>query len=393
VTSGKDGLAAAPSLARHIAAKTCPKLHGTIRDVAWRELDSTPAIAAWDALAQTASEPNPFYESWYLLPSLRALDPDGTVSILRFEHSGELLGLLPVRRERRYYGRPIAHIGNWLHPNCFLGTPLVARGMERSFWQALLGWADIRPGGALFLHLANLPLGGRLETTLREVAAGQHRRAALVHRQERAMLCSELAPDAYWQAALNAKKRKELRRQHARLSELGTLAVERRDDAAGIAAWIETFLALEAAGWKGRAGSALAAHADTAELFRGVLAGAAQRGRLQRLALTLDGKPIAMLASLLAPPQAFAYKTCFDEAYAAFSPGVLLQRENLALLERDDISQCDSCAAAGHPMIDHVWRERRAIGRLSLAIGGPLRRRLFGILARVELARTAMPRD
>ena len=32
-------------------------------------------LARWDGLALTAAEPNPFYESWYLLPSLRLFDP------------------------------------------------------------------------------------------------------------------------------------------------------------------------------------------------------------------------------------------------------------------------------------------------------------------------------
>jgi CelD/BcsL family acetyltransferase involved in cellulose biosynthesis len=307
--------------------------------------------------------------------------------LLRFEVDGEWLGLLPIRRERRYYGRPIPHLGNWVHPNCFLGAPLVAQGMERDFWRVLLAWADAKPGLALFLHLSHFPLGSALDTGLRDVLAEQQRHEALVHHEERALLSSDLSPDDYWQEALNGKKRKELRRQHSRLAELGTLAVERRDDDVGIAVWTENFLALEAAGWKGRAGSALAARPSTAALFSDALAGAAPRGRLERLSLTLDGEPIAMLASFLTPPYGFSYKTCFDEAYARFSPGVLLQRENLAMLERDDIVACDSCAAADHPMIDHIWRERRAIGRLSIAIGGPLRRALFGALARAELAR------
>ena len=82
-----------------------------------------------------------------------------------------------------------------------------------------------------------------------------------------------------------------------------------------------------------------------------------------------------------------AIKTAFDERFARFSPGVLLQRENLAILERPDIAWTDSCAAADHPMIDHIWRERRAIARLSIAIGGPLRRMLFACLVAAELRR------
>ena len=60
-----------------------------------------------------------------------------------------------------------------------------------------------------------------------------------------------------------------------------------------------------------------------------------------------------MLATFLTPPGAFSFKTTFDEAFARFSPGVLLQRENLELLARPSIEWTDSCADMDHPMIDH----------------------------------------
>ena len=198
------------------------------------------------------------------------------------------------------------------------------------------------------------------------------------------MLASDLAPEAYLDAALTGKKRKELRRQHKRLSEEGALQFERREGTESIAEWIEAFLWLEASGWKGKAGSAMAKQGDTTRLFTAALKGAAERGRLERLTLSLDGSPIAMLANFIAPPGSFAFKTAFDERYARFSPGVLLQRENLALLERAGIEWADSCASADHPMIDHVWRERRAIGRVNIGIGGGLRRAAFRLIALAE---------
>lgn len=351
----------------------------------WR--DCADDIAAWDALATRAAEPNPFFESWYLLPALRAFDPAGDVRILRFEHEGKLAGLMPLVRQKRYYRRPAPNLANWLHANCFLGAPLVSRGAEAPFWQALLCWADRHTGASLFLHLRDLPLQGRLFEALKAALAADERHAVLVHREERALLASDLSPDAYLESAMSGKKRKELRRQFARLSEAGALAVDRRLDDADLAAWIDRFLTLESAGWKGQEGSALACSPLTAGLFRESLSGAAQRGRLERLTLTLDGQPIAMLATFVTPPGAFSYKTAFDESFARFSPGVLLQRENLAMLARDDVAWTDSCAAADHPMIDHIWRERRPIGRVSIAIGGALRRTAFSWLAKAELAR------
>ncbi|MFO1254271.1 MAG: GNAT family N-acetyltransferase [Sphingomonadaceae bacterium] len=360
---------------------------GRVRAVSWQALEAPETRLAWDALAELAAEPNPFHESWYLLPALRALDLAGSVKVLCFEAGGELAGLLPVRHERRYYRWPIPQLCNWIHGNCFQGAPLVARGLEREFWRALLDWADAHAGTGLFLHLAQVPLEGPLHEALQAVLAEQGRLAALVHREERAMLASDLEAETYFEASLSGKKRKELRRQFARLSEQGELTFERRDDDDRLARWIEDFLALEHSGWKGAQGSALASHQATARMFREALFGAAGRGRLERLTLSLDDEPIAMLANFITPPGAYSYKTAFDERFARYSPGVLVQRENLALLDRRGIAWCDSCAAADHPMIDHIWRERRPVGRLSIAIGGSLRRALFARLVRAELGR------
>lgn len=362
---------------------------GTLACVPWSALEAE--VADWDFLARDAAEPNPFFESWYLLPSLRHLPDTGSVTVLRYEVEGRLAGLLPIRRESRYYRYPVPNLQSWLHPNCFCGTPLVAKGHEAGFWRAVLSWADTRAGAALFLHLRGVVLGGPLHAALEAVTARDRRPVALVHEEARAMLASDMAPEAYLDASVTGKKRKELRRQARRLAEEGTLETVRQLDEAGLDRWCDQFLALEAAGWKGAAGSALAAAPATEALFRESLVGAAARGRLERLSLCLDGQPLAMLASFVTPPGVFSYKTAFDEGFARFSPGVLLQRENLAVLDRSDIAWSDSCAAEDHPMIDHLWRERRRVGRLSVAIGGPLRRAAFRLLARAETRRAFGP--
>ncbi len=352
---------------------------------AWADCADSASVAAWDRLAAESAEPNPFLESWYLLPSLRALDPQCSVDLLVLSEGPSWLGVLPMARATSYYRWPIPNRRNWVHANAFVGAPLVAKGFERTFWRALLAHADAHPGSALFLHLTALPLSGALFEALAAELAG--RPAGLVHREERALLRSDLSPEAYLEAALSGKKRKELRRQHARLSELGDLRTTAHSGAGDVHEWTEDFLRLEQSGWKGAAGSALASAPETAALFREAIAGAAAYGRLERLTLTLGDRPIAMLATFITPPGAFSYKTAFAEEFARFSPGVLLQRENLALLAAPGIDWCDSCAAADHPMIDHLWRERRAVGRVSIGIGGTVRRTLFSRLLKAELGR------
>jgi CelD/BcsL family acetyltransferase involved in cellulose biosynthesis len=338
----------------------------------------------WEALARRASSPNPFFESWALLPALENFAAEHPVRLVTLHDGETLVALMPLALSRSYYGKAIPHVSSWLHHNAFCGAPLVAQGYEMAFWSALLEWGDASARGAAFLHLAKLPTDGPLYTGLRNVLTLQGRPATIVQQEDRALLASRHAPEAYFEQSMSAKKRKELRRQYNRLSEEGELRFHRSEGSEGIEAWTDAYLFLEKSGWKGAQGTSLADNVSTSEFFRSTIAGAAEAGRLERLTLTLDGCPIAMLANFLTPPGAFSFKTTFDESYARFSPGVLLQRENLELLARDGIEWTDSCAAADHPMIERIWREKRTVVSCNIALGGILRRSAMRVLARIE---------
>ena len=334
----------------------------------------------WDRLGVAAVEPNPFYERWFLGP---AIDAFSTSPELRFfllwegaPQRSDLIGLLPVGPSRAFGRWPVPHVQNWMHHNCFLGAPLVREGHERAFWRALLARLDATdwPG---FFHANGLVIGGPLHKALGDVCAGAARPCDLVHRAARAFLTGGVSADDHLACALSGKKRKELRRQAKRLGELGRLSVERTSGEAELPAWVDAFLALERSGWKGAQGSALASDPATAGFFARALAGAGAAGRLERLALRIDGNPIAMLANFIAAPGSFSFKTAFDERYARYSPGVLLQLENLKMAERDGVDWMDSCAAEDHPMIDSLWRDRRHIGRFSIPLSGLSRGAIF----------------
>ena len=357
---------------------------GELRLLTRADLEDPAFITGWERLAARAAEPNPFFEPWYLLPSLRQWETAERVVTKAWFHQGRLAGLLPVVRNAGYYGHAVTHARGWLHPNAFCGVPLIAAGQEDAFWQALLAHFDRSARRALLLHFPLLPAEGPVNAALDRVLAARGRAHYSVTEEHRALLRGERSAATYLEAAMSAKKRKELRRQHNRLAEEGALAFERLTDDAGLAEWTAEFLALEAAGWKGEAGSALACAPETRGLFAESLAGAAADGKLERLALRLDGRAIAMLVNFITPPGAYSYKTAFDEAYARFSPGMLLQLENLALLERPGVQWADSCAVEGHPMIERLWRDKRRMVSRNIAIGGMARRAAFRLLMAYE---------
>ncbi len=336
-------------------------------------------VAGWRRLVRRASEPNVFAEPWTVLPALHALgESERTAIAWVADPDGEPLGILPLARGRDYGRLSVRHTTNWSHANAFAGTPIVRAGREEAFWRRLIRLLDgsAWPG---FLHLTGLDERGPVLAGLRAAAAALDRPFAVVHRAERAMLASDLSPEAYWTATVRKKKRKEIARLANRLADEGEMAFERLRPDGCVGDWIAAFLDLERAGWKGRSGSAMACAPATEAIFRETVAGAHARRRLHALSLSLDGRPVAMLATLLAPPGAFSYKIAYDERFARFSPGVLLERHALGLLEEPGIDWVDSCAAEGHPMIDHLWGERRAMVRVTLPLAGLRRRAVHGL--------------
>jgi len=342
--------------------------------------------AAWDRLADEASEPNPFAERWCLQSALHLLDPDrqARLVVVRDGSDGPMIGIMPLAPATHYGRVPLRHVAGWAHPNHFLGLPLVRAGFERMFWSILLGWCDAAPWARTLVHFPRLTEGGPLHRALVDVARQRGNEAEVVHREERALLESSLSPEEYWDAAVRAKKRKELRRQANRLSEQGAVQFRRWHPGEAIDPWIGAFLDLEARGWKGRAKSALASQSDTQAWFHAILLAAGDAGRLDMRSLDLDGRPLAMLVNFLCPPGGFSFKTAFDEDYARFSPGVLLQQANLDLLDNRQVEWVDSCAAPGHPMIDSVWRERRALIWVNVALSSAPDRLRFAMLTKTE---------
>jgi hypothetical protein len=287
---------------------------------------------------------------------------------------------------------PVRHVVNWAHFHCFLGTPLVRQGSEEQFWTAILRLLDSSDWAQGFLHVAGLVEGGPVHCGLVAAARTLRRGCPIVHRSQRALLESELAPQAYYERTVRKKKRKELKRLSARLNELGRVEFHSLEPGDDVAAWIQDFLRLERAGWKGERGSALACSAATERFFADAVEGAHAHRRLDFLRLDLDGRPIAMLCNFITPPGSFSFKIAIDEEYARYSPGVLIQLENLRILEREDVAWMDSCAAEDHPMINSLWGERRRLVRVSVPLAGAARGTIFRLCRMAERASAAVRR-
>jgi CelD/BcsL family acetyltransferase involved in cellulose biosynthesis len=311
----------------------------------------------WRQLAVSAAEPNPFYEPWMLLPALRAFAARDRVEVVLAFRGDVLCGLFPVA-----YRRGRAEL--WRHPYCYLTAPLLRQGCERL---AIRCWLEAMAGRSAVVRLESLHGAGRLRLHLVDELNERGWPALVTQSYTRAVLCRTGTSDEFLARALAGKRRKEFRRQRTRLSELGVLTTDELPAGGDPRPWIDELLALEAGGWKGREG--VASVADRAFLEE-MAAGAAREGKLQMLALRLDGRPLALKLNLFAGEGAFAFKIAFDESFARFSPGVLLELDNVERAHRlPTLRWMDSCAAPNRFMINHLWPDRREMQTVFFATG------------------------
>ena len=124
---------------------------------------------------------------------------------------------------------------------------------------------------------------------------------------------------------------------------------------------------------RGEAGTALAGDPRTDAFFRAALAAAWDEGRLQFLRLDVAGRPIAMLVNFLSAPGSFSFKTVFDEDHARFSPGVLIQIENLAHSRRSRHQLDGQLRGRGSPDDRQPVDRAAALVRVSVPLKGARR--------------------
>ncbi len=327
----------------------------------WRWLEQLEPIAGeWRELAERALEPNVFYEPSFALPAARVFGRDaGAMLVWSQTQPRRLLGFFPARIERRRYGFTLPVLVGLTHPYGPLGVPLVEREAAApviAAWLTHLAGDAALPG---FLLLPFLPEDGAFATMLAMIVRRAQMPTADFNRRRRALLAPSGERSLYLEQAIGARQQKELRRQWRRLSETGAVLFTAATEPPAVAVALSDFLALEAGGWKGRAGTATADRDDLHRFLRTAVGGLAAEDKVSINRILVDGRAIAVGIVLRSGRDAWFWKIAYDESFARFSPGVVLTVAlSNELLEDAAIERADSCATENHPMIDRLWRER-----------------------------------
>lgn len=213
------------------------------------------SAAAWRALSECTAEPNGYYlPDWELAVNASANGRSGAAALSAWGDTSQLIGLMPVISMWQAYKIPLPALVS-ADPYGSLSTPPLDRDLAREAAAGLLQQA--RRAGAHALILRDMSLDGAAMKSFAEILRQDGMRPRVLQSHVRACLDASTDADELLREALGPKKLKELRRQRNRLAEHGAIRFDVARGSGDIAAALETFLTLEASGWKGQRGTAL----------------------------------------------------------------------------------------------------------------------------------------
>jgi CelD/BcsL family acetyltransferase involved in cellulose biosynthesis len=287
------------------------------------------------AMAAAGHTKGPFLSAdWATLTAAALTDPRdperlGDFRLLVAHQGGTLVAALPLIAERRRLaGAPARLLRSlsddhsqrfdlWLDPGpagAAAVRALVAHLAQRRDWDAL--------------ELQSIPAGGSAAARL--VAAARH--AGLPVGAWTSMTSPYLslpATTAELDRQLGSKFRGNLRRRARKLeTEVGPLTLEHLDGSAHQGAALDAALdegfALEAAGWKGELGTAIACDPRLRSRYRALAHAFATRGRLACYFLKAGSRRVAFHFALVDGDTYYLFKPGFDPALASYGLGHLL---------------------------------------------------------------------
>jgi CelD/BcsL family acetyltransferase involved in cellulose biosynthesis len=315
------------------------------------EDDFSTILPAWQRLSARSLSPAGLNSPEIVIPLIKHV---GGAELLTVQQGDELLFAMPVIK-RKFPRGLLAH---WVTPLTPVGTPHVCNSTPATALSTMLG--------GLMVPLM-MPA---LETTgaFWNYASTRDAHFKVIDRYERAALRPNGSFGQWMDQNFSAKRRKEYKRLQSRLAEAGRFEQQELASGEDAATWIDDLMSLEAAGWKGERGTALASNAKLRQAAREALCSLATTGKLRMWRLTLDGRTIATMHAVAEGSRLWLGKMAYDEKLAKFSPGALLI---LHVTERifaaGGIELADSCAIPNHPMINNIWRDRVEVADVMIA--------------------------
>lgn len=275
--------------------------------------DPAAASAEWDELARRCAAP-PWLRPGWVLAWRAAFAPTASFSLLCARNDGRLTAALPLVGTRARIETP----SNSETP--FAG----ALAVDPASASAIA--AELFARGHRRITLWPVERG---DVTLDACArAGSERGYSSVARVigRAPYIAIEGDWDDY-RKTVGRKVLSEIRRRRRRLAGGGAVTLDVNEGLGDHAALLAEGLRLEAAGWKGSRGTAIAARPPARAFYSSMADWAAREGILRLAFLRLDGRPIAFDLALEDDGVHYLLKTSYDPELRSFGPGSMLRHD------------------------------------------------------------------
>jgi CelD/BcsL family acetyltransferase involved in cellulose biosynthesis len=312
----------------------------------------------WDGLMARLVEPSPFYAPDFLAASSRHLERAAVLAVTSRDAAGRLVGLLPFRPSRRSETGPLPAYILYANPYTPLTIPLIDRADPVAIAASLLAGLAQQARLPRLLILPASVGDGPAQAALLAAAAALARSTTVLRSHQRAVL---QAGDT-----ISADRLKTGDKLLKRAGKSGALSISTALTPDAENALLDAFLRIEASGWKGAAGTALASRSETLAFARAAFHSGAP---ILFDTLALNGAIVAMNLNLVCGDAAYAVKSGYDERFGKLSPGVLLDHAlTTDMLRGIGVRLIDSCAIPGHGL-ERLWPSRRRIDMLAIDCG------------------------
>lgn len=142
-------------------------------------------------------------------------------------------------------------------------------------------------------------------------------------------------------ATLDRKHRSNLRNRWKRLSAEGQVELEVIDKTADLKKALADGFSLEAAAWKGKAGTAISSRPEVEKFYTRLACRTASRGWLRLAFLTLNRRRIAFQYTMAYGEKLYLLKPGYDPDYARYAPSQLLCEQVLRLAFEEGLTKFD----------------------------------------------------
>ena len=309
-------------------------------DLAVEELGAealTTRAAEWDALARSSASGAPFSFSGWTRAWCGSFAPGSRLRLLCARRGGRAVAFAPLLERRwRLLGVPLA-----------LWQSASNEHSQRTEWalgpdgQEAVGalWSHLRDQGWEALLLRDIVQDGVID---RVIGGAAERDGFLVARWPslESPWLPVVSPEER-ERTLDARFRANLRRRRRKLAARGEPLLQRVDSHAGLEEALAEGFRLEASGWKGEQGTAIACAPQTRSFYTALANVAAEQRWLSLYLLRVGGRPVAFHFGLQVGGRYFLLKPGYDESLGECSPGQMLVDEVLNDLFRRGANEFD----------------------------------------------------